>query len=584
MKLILKNITNEKTVLQAINELDVDFTAPCGGNKTCGKCLIKVITPIDEPKYEEKKALGSNYEKGYRLACYIKPFDNMEIKIPDKAKKTQIMISSNVSLKTVKSDITVAQKKIKKPDLHNQFSDIESINENFDHNDLELVKSISQCVRKTDYNPTLITLDDRIVGICQKNYKTPYGIAIDIGTTTVAAYLYQLNTGNKVAVISQLNAQKKYGADVISRIEFSYSTEDGLANLHKTIIKQINNLIVQLCDRNAITCDEIFYISAVGNTTMLHFLLKLDPENIGRAPFIPITTALHKIKASELGIIINKYGYIAVLPSVASYIGSDITAGIIATNMIHKNKISLLLDIGTNGEIVLGNKKRMISCSTAAGPAFEGANIRFGTGGISGAIDTFDIVNNELVMTTIDNKAPIGICGSGIVMILAALLKNDIVDETGRFYDEDELDVHPNLASKITTFDNMVAFEVCKGIYITQKDIREIQNAKASFAAGVLTLIKRYEISIDDIDFLYLAGGFGNYIDVDSAVTIGLIPKELRKKVIPSGNTAGTGAILCMLSSSKMKKIEKISKEIEYIELSSDPSFTDQYIECMMFE
>jgi len=585
MNIVLKNVKNKKTVLNAISALDVEFNAPCGGNKKCGKCLIKVKSEIDPPSKEEVELLGKNYEKGFRLACFLKPYENMEIEISGKESNGKIMITSEFVLNSFKPELEVFKKKVKKPDLENQISDINSVYEKFDVNNLELVNSVSKSLRETNYHPTIVTLNKEMVGICNKEYYNYYGISIDIGTTTVAAYLYNLRTGKHINVVSALNKQKKYGADVISRIEYATTAEDGLKALHRTIVNQINNMIFLLCERSKITAHEIFYITIAGNTTMMHLILNLNPENIGKAPFIPITTSLHKIKSSLLGININKYGYVAILPSVSSYIGSDITAGVIATNMMNNTKISLLLDIGTNGEIVLGNKKRLISCSTAAGPAFEGANIRFGTGGITGAIDDFKIVDDKVVFTTIEKKPAIGICGSGIVTIVAQLLTNNIVDETGRFYDEDERDAIPeNLRKRIVIFEKMTAFEITDGIYITQKDIREIQNAKASFAAGVITLVKRYGITYDEIDNLYLAGGFGNYIDIKGAVEIGLFPRELENKVIPSGNTAGTGATMCLLSAAKMRKIEKISKEIEYIELSSDPEFTDQYIECMMFE
>ncbi|MBN2852816.1 MAG: DUF4445 domain-containing protein [Clostridia bacterium] len=583
MKLVLKNVAKKKSVLQVISSLDVDFNAPCGGNRKCGKCLIKVLTEIEEPSKDEIKVLGKNHEKGYRLACFIKPVENMEIEIPEKVSKEKVMISADTVIKNIDPELTVYSKNIEKAHLRNQFSDIDSIKEPFNINNLELVKSVSQIIRETDYHPTVIKLNNEMVGISSQKYNDYYGIAIDIGTTTVASYLFNLKTGKRIDIVSGLNSQKKYGADVISRIEFA-SSDEGLAEIQKSIISQINQMIITLCTRNSIRADEIFYITVAGNTTMIHLFMKISPVNIGKAPFIPVTTALHRIKASEIGLKINENGYIAVLPSVASYIGSDITAGVLATNMLHKNKISLLLDIGTNGEIVLGNKKKMIACSTAAGPAFEGANIRFGTGGISGAIDDFKIIGNEVVFTTIDSQPPIGICGSGIITIVSQLLEHDIIDETGRFYDEDELNADEKLKERLVEFENMTAFHITDGIYITQKDIREIQNAKASFAAGVITLINRYGITNDQIDYLYLAGGFGNYIDIQSAIKIGLFPKQLKKKVIPSGNTAGTGAILCLLSSDKMRKINKISKEIEYIELSSDPTFTDQYIECMMFE
>ena len=300
-------------------------------------------------------------------------------------------------------------------------------------------------------------------------------------------------------------------------------------------------------------------------------------------PFVPVSTEMHDFPAHELGIRINKFGHALCLPSVSAYIGADIIAGMLACRIHENEKIGLLVDIGTNGEMVLGNKDRLISCSTAAGPAFEGANIKYGTGGISGAIDTMKIVEEEVVFTTIDDKKPLGICGSGIVDAVAMLLDNDIIDETGRFYDDDEIDVSDKLNSRIHEMDNMKAFRITDEISITQKDVREIQNAKAALAAGISTLIKKYGIRADDVSAIYLAGGFGNYINVKSAITIGLLPKIGEDRVIASGNTAGAGASLSLLSHDFIDMAVDLKKRIEYIELTTDPGFTNEYIDNMIF-
>ncbi|MDP4093610.1 MAG: ASKHA domain-containing protein, partial [Bacillota bacterium] len=329
-----------------------------------------------------------------------------------------------------------------------------------------------------------------------------------------------------------------------------------------------------------------------GNTTMLHFLMNLPAAGIAVSPFIPVTTGPHTFKAIDLSIDINPKGSVIILPSVSAYIGADTTAAVLAGGIYSAEKMSLIIDIGTNGEMVLGNKKRMISCSTAAGPAFEGANIRNGTGGITGAIDSIKIAS-ELEYTTIGNRPAVGLCGSGLVDAIAAMLSLGIIDETGRILNPEEIEgnlPHPIL-KRLVKIDNKTAFviewkENCESdsdIAITQKDVREFQNAKAAIAAGIKILASRMQIKTGDIQKAFLAGGFGSYINVDSAHKVGLLPDELRGRVESIGNAAGEGAVEALLSSKRLGLAEKIRNRIEYIELSTAGDFSDEYIECLMF-
>jgi len=578
----------KENLLNVIQRSSAEIIAPCGGMKKCGKCLVKVSGCTKPPGNDEKKLLGAkNLGEGYRLACFVTPENGMTVEIPGNGAKDKILTGDGVEAVEVKPAIGITRIKTSVPDLEKQIPDISNLEQNthlkVDRNNLPLLKEITAAILDSNHEPTLISYYDKITGVEHKRNGHFYGAAVDIGTTTVAVYLYNLENGEFKGVVSRLNSQKQYGADVISRINYATSEKDGLDILNRVIINQINDMVSQVASENDIIRKDIYMLAIAGNTTMMHLLMGLDPINIGKMPFVPVSTEMHDFPAHELGIRINKFGHALCLPSVSAYIGADIIAGMLACRIHENEKIGLLVDIGTNGEMVLGNKDRLISCSTAAGPAFEGANIKYGTGGISGAIDTMKIVEEEVVFTTIDDKKPLGICGSGIVDAVAMLLDNDIIDETGRFYDDDEIDVSDKLNSRIHEMDNMKAFRITDEISITQKDVREIQNAKAALAAGISTLIKKYGIRADDVSAIYLAGGFGNYINVKSAITIGLLPKIGEDRVIASGNTAGAGASLSLLSHDFIDMAVDLKKRIEYIELTTDPGFTNEYIDNMIF-
>jgi len=324
----------------------------------------------------------------------------------------------------------------------------------------------------------------------------------------------------------------------------------------------------------------------------MHLLAGISPANIAASPFIPVTTALHRFKPTDLGLAINPRGLVYVLPCISGYVGADTVAAAYACGMHDNEKVTILCDIGTNGEIMLGDKNRLYSCSTAAGPAFEGANIKYGIGGIEGAIDKVTI-NDTVAYTVIGDIKPVGICGSGIVDVIAEMLGKDIIDYTGRIVDRDELEgrVSDDLLNRLTTRNGESVFilefaentGIGEDIVITQKDVRELQNAKAAIAAGILILIKESGFTFNDIDVFHLAGGFGNYLRLSSACKIGLIPKELENKVRNAGNAAGAGALLFLSSEESIDKVREIKQKTKYIELSTNPHFSNAYIDSMFF-
>ena len=370
-------------------------------------------------------------------------------------------------------------------------------------------------------------------------------VAVDIGTTTVVAYL--IVGGEIVDTESGLNAQKSCGDDVITRIQYVMENENGCEVLHEAILGQVSKMVSALCDRNGLQADRI---AVAGNTTMLHLYAGTSPASIGVSPFTPVFTDVKKI------------GNTTLLPSVSGYVGADTVMAILASGMHLSDEVCLLVDIGTNGEIALGNKDGILTCSAAAGPAFEGAQISCGCGGIAGAINSVKI-GAWVTYTTIGGAPPVGICGSAILDIVAQMLALEMVDETGFFEDEELV--------------------IADGISITAGDIRQVQLAKAAIAAGVKTLLEETSTDVNEIKKCFLAGGFGSFLNKKSACDIGLLPTELLDKIEVIGNAAGMGTVLWQVSSECRAETDEIMKNIKYTELSDSSFFQNEFIECMNF-
>ena len=370
-------------------------------------------------------------------------------------------------------------------------------------------------------------------------------IAVDIGTTTVVAYL--ISGGEIVDTESGMNAQKSYGDDVITRIQYVMDNEDGCFVLHEAIRKQVSGMVSALCGRNGVKTDSI---AISGNTTMLHLYAGVSPASIGVSPFTPVFTD------------VKKMGNTILLPSVSGYVGADTVMAILASGMHLSDEMCLLVDIGTNGEIALGNKNGILTCSAAAGPAFEGAQISCGCGGIAGAINSVKL-GADVTYTTIGGAPPIGICGSAILDIVAQMLALEMIDETGFFEDEELV--------------------ITDGISVTAGDIRQVQLAKAAIAAGVKTLLEETSTDVSEIKKCFLAGGFGSFLNKKSACDIGLLPAELLEKIEVIGNAAGMGTVLWQVSSECRAETDEIMKNIRYTELSDSSFFQSEFIECMNF-
>ncbi len=625
--------------------------APCGGKGKCGKCKIRILDGDPSPITEAEQTLlrPDELSAGIRLACVTKPETDLFISLEGEKK-----LQGNKSFLfphplPVDGSLRTLVLELIPPSLEDQRSDHSRLLSALVTEGLEipidLLPDLPHVLREGQWRATLIAHKNRVLSILpgapaeiptSKLSSRIFGAAVDIGTTTVAAYLFDLHTGEHLDSQSELNAQGAFGGDVISRIQYALEGPDNLKRLQEKILTQIDELIHRMAIRTGIPPAQICMACIVGNPTMIHLALGLNPKYIAEAPFIPVTTEPLLIPARELGLSISSGGIVRIPPAVSAYVGSDILAGVVASGMAdgstppvpqprlsssfasHVSRFSdsplafpaLLIDIGTNGEIVLGIGDRFIACSTAAGPAFEGAQITCGMGGVAGAIDKVirgtmssnsevsqglmftSSTKHNLSFTTILNAPPVGFCGAGIVDLLAILLEAGIVDETGRMLSQEEgkRQGHP-FAEWLITHEDEPAFILVPAdksgtgmpILLTQQDVREIQLAKAAISAGIRTLLKKANLTFDEIRTLYLAGGFGNYLNPRSAVRIGLIPKELEGKIKSIGNAAGLGASLALLSEKIFSLFQQVRERTSYIELSSSSEFQELYVEEMMF-
>ncbi len=575
-----------ENLLRVMQRHDVFVKVPCGGAGVCGKCKVKVIEGKILPTSKDQLYFGEEeIAQGYRLACQAYPLENCSISI-EVIHEDQFRISSDyrgvpleknswMNRYMVEIDSTDFQQSKSLMRIFN-----EKLHGSYIYSKRSLKKMAALMERKEHIHRIarggqkiaidVVLEENCIVDMFIEEEVKVYGIAIDIGTTTIAMQMIGLISGELLGSHSLLNRQRRYGEDVISRIQ--YSNEGNLDKLTKLIQDDIVKGISDLCQITSVDLERIYKIAIVGNTTMLHLLLGLSCTSLAVYPFQSITTALHRFHFSDILGQLLPDCEVTILPGISAYVGADIIAGMLYCGFHEMIDTTMLIDIGTNGELAIGNKDKILSLSTAAGPALEGGNIQQGTGSIKGAISRVKIEKDRVSYRTIGDLPPIGICGSGVIDVVASCCKNDIIDETGRFsehYEAGAIEVARTVEDKAILF--------------TQKDIREVQLAKSALRSGIEILMQRMEITPEGIDRVYIAGGFGSGVDIDSAVTIGLIPKELRDKIVPIGNSALGGAVAYLVNRESRSKLEEILKKTTYIELSTDMNFQELFVNNMFF-
>jgi uncharacterized 2Fe-2S/4Fe-4S cluster protein (DUF4445 family)/CheY-like chemotaxis protein len=598
-------VRRNNTVYHALQNTKVELEGDCGGLGKCGKCKIRVITPLGRPSKETTELLDSDeMEQGVRLACQTKIRKNLAIYTEKEDDETELFqILKHGHMPAIELDPLIERRliSIPPPSLENSLSDVHRIREVLspEYQDLKTtyrcLSFLYKNLRDTDFDGAAIIHSNCLLEWQPRDSMGGvFGLIFDLGTSTLVGKLVNLMEGQEVAVISRFNSQRKYGADVISRIQYIKGHPKRLVHLQKLLIRDLNLITKRLLESFKLESKDILVAVAAGNTIMQHFMLRLDPSGIAEAPFTPLITEGMTFRSQDVGLRLHPDAMLYVMPAKSGYIGGDLIGFILSSGVADQgDKLVLGLDLGTNSEIFLGNKRRMLTCSAAAGPALEGAKISHGMIARAGAIESFRFEKNKLYYNVIGNIKPKGLCGSGLVDLCALLLHHDIVDPEGlicppnqhkkrnsmtaRVIQAQENEIHDFLiASLRESYDG-------RSIVLTQKDIRELQLAKAAIAAGIKILLKTMEAGIEDIDAVYLAGALGNYIHPLSAMRIGLLPKVNPEKIISLGNAASTGANMILLSKHYWERSAEIVASLEHLELSGHTDFFDSFIEEMNF-
>lgn len=611
-------ITTGKTIWEASRELGVGMESICGGNATCGKCKVRIqegllseyafeskmaaLSPLGE---EEKRLLtASEQQDGYRLACQSHVHGDVVVFVPEESR-----LDKQVARKVVNEvavDLNPSVKKyrlrIARAGLEGSPGDCESLRSELSRQidlssltiDYQLLTRLQTALRQGNWEVTVsIWMGREAIAIEPGFTDRAYGLAVDIGTTTVAAYLCDLVNGEVLATDSITNPQIVFGEDVISRISYAMTHEDGLRRMNEVIVAGVNAIAGRLAARSGVELQSIMDITVVGNTCMHHVFLNLDPQHLGKAPFIPCICHSLDVKARDVGLTVSPGAYVHMLPVEAAFVGSDNVGVAIAEASHDRDGTVLIVDIGTNGELLMSNRGRLVSSSCATGPTFEGAGLRHGMRAAPGAIEKveidahtkqvrFKVIGREAWNTDSEDVLAKGICGSGVIDAIAHMFVAGIIDRTGRFNIELET-TRLRVTQEGPEFVIAWKDETCIGqdIVIRQQDVRNVQLAKAAVYAGVKVMMGR--LHVVKLDRVILAGAFGSCIDKESAAIIGLFPDCALGNVSAVGNAAGKGACITLLNVAKRTEADEIARRIEYVELTTEGSFNRHFAQAMWF-
>ncbi len=596
VRLLPHNITvraaKGASILDVAREAAVEMDSNCNGLGTCGKCLVRHLEGIvEEPHPDEARLLNQeSLAQGIRLACRVSAHGNSAFEIVKKGELENRILSDGLMPQfMLNPSLQKLYVEMAPPSLEEASDDLFRIEQasglKLQRIALSLMRKLPSILRDSEYKITLAVSNGVLLDIEPGNtVDSNFGVAVDIGTTTVVASLFNLSTGREMAIRSCLNPQKSFGLDVLSRIQHARNADQGLQDLQHAIVQGINGLIAEGCDEAGIGRESIYEVVVAANSTMMHLLLGIDPAGIGCSPYVPVFTGGQSLRACDVGLEISPLGEVYCLPSVSAYVGADIVAGILTTELAKKNERALLIDIGTNGEIVFCSGREFVACSCAAGPALEGMNISCGMRAAEGAIDQVSIAD-DVGIRTIGAKPASGICGSGIIDAIAEMLNAGILNQSGRF----EKIGGEGLAERFQENDGRVSFVLSFGrngmdtVRLTQKDIRQVQLAKGAVLSGIVALIKYLNLDLSEVDRVYIAGAFGCHIRADNFVRIGILPHALTDRLAFVGNTSKSGAALCLLSQEERVEAEAIARRVRYIELSCYPGFDRLFAQSLSF-
>lgn len=578
------------------NGVAVDST--CGGHGTCKKCKVRIAdgsVPIS--RLDERAFTPEQLAEGWRLACMSNAVTNLTIDVPElttRPKAATVGVGRQVILRPAVQKRLI---ELEEPTLSDQRTDIQRVREALD--DLELtidpavLRTIGTTLRTAKWTATAVVVGTDLIAIEPGDTTgSSYGIAFDLGTTTAVGTLMDLTTGAPIAVASMLNQQQPFGADVISRISATMLEPEALERLREFAHSTLGELAQDVCQQAGISPDQVYEVALAGNATMAQLALGIDPEPLGVAPFILATESYEGLLASDLGVRVHPRARAMLFPHLGAYVGGDIIAGVLAAGMDRDKRLRLFIDIGTNCEIVLGNGEKLMATAAPAGPAFEAASIRCGMRAAPGAIEVVTIGDDGISLQVIDDVAPIGLCGSGLVDAIAELHRSGLMDDSGRFLTQEAIvAARPDLADRFVERDGERLFILAtaaesgngQDVFLSQRDVRELQFAKAAISTGWKLLLEEFGTEESEIQQVLLAGSFGTYLSAKSAVGIGLVPKIPVMRIVSAGNVAGEGAKMALLSDSERHGAHALLDEIHYVELSDRTDFNDRFVDELAF-
>jgi uncharacterized 2Fe-2S/4Fe-4S cluster protein (DUF4445 family) len=577
------------------NGIAIDST--CGGHGTCKKCKVRVLSGDVPVSSLDPRAFNTDeLRDGWRLACRAAARNDLVVEVPPlqtRPKAALVGVGRHVILRPA------VQKRhlvLEEPTMEDQRSDLQRVLDALDdlepHAPIELLRTLGGTLRRSHFDVTAVVCDDELIGVEPGDTTARrFAIAFDLGTTTVVATLLDLDSGQPAAVRSMLNRQQPFGADVITRVSATMMDEGALGQLQQRAHETFAELTAEVLQDAAVAPHEVYEITVCGNVTMMQIALGIDPEPLSMAPFTVATHTFPPTRAVEFGVAIHPLASAYAFPSLGAYVGGDIVSGMLATGLTRDRRLRLFIDVGTNSEIALGSVERVLATAAPAGPAFEAAQIKCGMRAADGAIEGIKVNSDSLDLEVIGDIEPVGMCGSGLVDAVAELVHAGLLDHSGRFVpDEQAAELYPALAARLTKIGEERVFvlhwrgdDPAASIYLSQRDVRELQFAKGSIATGWQILVREMGIEVSDISQVLLAGSFGAYLTPLSAVRIGLVPRLALPRIVSAGNVAGEGAKIAALSLRERAEADSILREVEYVELSGRADFNDLFIDQLAF-
>jgi uncharacterized 2Fe-2S/4Fe-4S cluster protein (DUF4445 family) len=569
------------TIFDAASWNGVAIDSTCGGHGTCKKCKVKVVGGNAPITAVDPRAFGpEELRNGWRLACRAETHEDLTIEVPPLQTRPKAALAGVGRHVILRPAVQKRYVELEEPTLEDQASDLERLLAAMDDVEprvpLELIRSLGKTLRRAGWKVTAVLADDVLIDVEPGDTSgSRHAIAFDLGTTTVVATLLDLETGQPKAVRSILNAQQPFGADVISRISATMLDETALGTLQQRAHETLRQLTEEVCEEGDVDASQVYEIVVTGNVTMIQLALGIDPEPLSMAPFTIAARRLPEAAASDFGVPVHVRAPAVLFPALGAYVGPDIVAGILATGLTLDRRVRLFIDVGTNSEIVLGSSAQALATAAPAGPAFEAAQIRCGMRAADGAIEGVKVVDGAVELTVIGDVAPVGLCGSGLVDAVAELVGAGILDHSGRFVAES--------SERLRKIGEETVFYLTDDIFLSQRDVRELQFAKASIATGWTILCKDLGIEPDEVSQVVLGGSFGSYLTASSAVKIGLVPKLPLARIVAAGNVAGEGAKIAAMSVTERAAASAVLEEVQYVELSGRADFNDLFIDQLAF-